>query len=401
VTAHDIEFNIKLWRHPDLAWYGGGPIDSVHVIDDHTLTLFLRSPGTTWMLTWDVYYPKHLLEDLDPKEFFEWDFWTHPVGNGPYRYVRHDPETHIEFAANADYYEGEPPIERVVITLGSGESNVVNLLGGAVDIVEMSPRDAEPFVQDDRFAVYYGNNFTVPVRLVWNVRHPFFEDKAIRQALTLAIDRRTLAGALGFPEDIPITDGTYSGCQLERGDVRPPWPYDPDAAGDMLDAAGWRDTDGDGVRERNGVPFRFETMVVGRHEQAAVFVQDQLRQVGVRMDVRVLESGVVFQRFKTGDFEAAIPRLPWLDRRLSEPNSPNGYDNARAQEIVRSMWVTDDGEELEQLYRELTDIYHEEIPGTYLYPRLRATVARPWIRGLDTTPSWLSAVHRLSIERER
>lgn len=403
VTAHDIAFNIRLWRHPDLAWYGAYGVDSVTVIDDYTVTLFLNRPGTTSMLTWDVYYPKHLLEDLDPKEFFEWDFWTHPIGNGPYRYVRHDRETHIEFEANADYYQGEPSIKRVVITLGSGVSSVVSLLSGNVDVVGLSPREAEPFAQDDRFAVYYAMNNTSPVRLVWNVRHPLFEDKAIRQALTLAIDRRTLAGALGLPKDTPITDGTYSSCQYERRDLRPPWPYDPDAARRTLDAAGWRDTDGDGVRERNGVPFRFSTMVVRRHEPAAVFVQDQLRRIGVRMDVQVLEDGLVVQRFVAGDFEAAIPRLSQLDFRFGRPDAPNGYDNARVRAIVRSIEETDHGEDLERLYRELADIYHDEIPGTYLYPRLGATVARPWVRGLDAPAlgGFLGAVNRLWIEANK
>jgi ABC-type transport system substrate-binding protein len=79
--------------------------------------MFRNEPGTYSLLDWDVYFPRHLLEDLDPAEFFLWEFWTQPVGNGPYRYVNHDPETHIEFEANPDYYEGEPTIKRLIITL--------------------------------------------------------------------------------------------------------------------------------------------------------------------------------------------------------------------------------------------------------------------------------------------
>lgn len=71
--------------------------------------------------------------------------------------------------------------------------------------------------------------------------------------------------------------------------------------------------------------------------------------------------------------------------------------------IVHGIEETDYGADLKQLYRELADICHDEIPGTYLFPRLRATVARPWIRGLyDAAASgWLSAVNRLRIEREQ
>jgi ABC-type transport system substrate-binding protein len=59
-------------------------VDSVQVIDDYTVTMFLDEPATLELLEWDVYYPHHLLEHLEPSEYFEWDFWTHPVGNGLY-----------------------------------------------------------------------------------------------------------------------------------------------------------------------------------------------------------------------------------------------------------------------------------------------------------------------------
>jgi len=103
-TAHDIKFTINLWKHPDVQWSGGSSVESVSVIDDHTIVFNIKKPGAfLGEMDWDVFYPKHLLEHLDPKQFFEWDFWTHPVGNGPYRYVRHDPNTHMELAANPDY----------------------------------------------------------------------------------------------------------------------------------------------------------------------------------------------------------------------------------------------------------------------------------------------------------
>ena len=70
---------------------------------------------------WTIFLPRHLLEDLDPGAFYDWDFWTHPVGNGPYRYVRHVPKTMIAFEANPDYFLGQPKIERVVLKFGDGQ----------------------------------------------------------------------------------------------------------------------------------------------------------------------------------------------------------------------------------------------------------------------------------------
>jgi peptide/nickel transport system substrate-binding protein len=397
VTARDIEFNVNLWRHPDLRWYGAWGVDSVHVIDEYTVTLFRDEPATLQLLDWDVYYPRHLLEGLDPAEFFLWDFWTQPVGNGPYRYVNHDPETHIEFEANPDYYEGEPAIKRLIVTLAE-VPGLVRMRSGETDWGEADPLDAAPLAEDEDFNVYYAG-MGAPVRIVWNQRNPLFSDMEIRRALTKAIDRRALARALGFPDESPITDGAYSSCQFERREILPARPYDTTAARRMLEDAGWLDSDGDGIRERDGLPFQFVTIVSPRRERAGVFVQDQLARIGVRMEVQMLDYGAVVERFNAGDFAAIIPRLPELDFRIARPDSPNGYSNARVQELITGISEMLAGEAQHRMYRELADIYHDEIPGTFLYPRLRAQVARRWLRGLDASMYGFPRVERLWIER--
>ncbi|MHC4489773.1 MAG: ABC transporter substrate-binding protein, partial [Planctomycetota bacterium] len=101
---------------------------------------------------WDVYYPKHLLENLDPKEFTSWKFWTEPVGNGPYRYVRHVPRTMIELEANPDYYRGKPKIERLVLKFGGYP--LTELMSGNVDCIDISSLEAIKLADDPRFRVY-------------------------------------------------------------------------------------------------------------------------------------------------------------------------------------------------------------------------------------------------------
>ena len=382
---------------------------SAGVLDDYTITFFYRRPGG--VPSWDVYFPKHLLEDLDPAGFLSWEFWAQPVGNGPYRYARHDPETHMELVANADYYLGEPPIERVRFTLGSATSRLIDLMAGKAHIARLPPQEAEQFLDDERYVVHYSDvNSSAPVRLVWNLRHPLFEEQSVRQALTLAIDRRELARALAIPVDAPRTDGTYSGCRIERGELEPPWPYDPERARGILASAGWDDSGDDGVLDKDGAPFRFEALVVQDAERAAVFAQDQLRAVGIQMDVSVMNSGVVNQRFRAGEFDAAIPAIAALDRVLGNPrpsdvtgplDSPTGFAHRRVRELWQRLRDTDSVDESNAIHRELSAIYHEEIPGTFLYSRVQATVARSWIRGVETTPYWTAFPNLLSIAEDR
>jgi peptide/nickel transport system substrate-binding protein len=110
VTAHDVKFTIELTRDPNV--YGNRRFEEITLIDNFACRIRSNTPFNALDLyDWPGVYPKHLLEGLDPAEFFSWDFWTRPVGNGPYRYVRHVPKTMFELEANPDYYGGKPKIE--------------------------------------------------------------------------------------------------------------------------------------------------------------------------------------------------------------------------------------------------------------------------------------------------
>ena len=125
VTAHDVKFTLDLLSHPDVHYY---IFDGVTVVDDYTVMIrSLAGPGYRDDIS---YFPKHLLERLEPKKYYDWDFWRHPtVSAGPYRFVRYVPETLMEFEANPTYYRGKPKIERLVYKFVGGAA-LNNLLSG-------------------------------------------------------------------------------------------------------------------------------------------------------------------------------------------------------------------------------------------------------------------------------
>ncbi|MEO6331563.1 MAG: ABC transporter substrate-binding protein, partial [Gemmatimonadaceae bacterium] len=84
VTAEDARFSLELLANPDVA--GEAPnAYVVRVIDDTTFSVTFRQQPSEYWLYYDPIYPKHLLQKLDPKKFYDWEFWTHPVGYGPFR----------------------------------------------------------------------------------------------------------------------------------------------------------------------------------------------------------------------------------------------------------------------------------------------------------------------------
>lgn len=401
VTAHDVAFTYDLWRHPDVAYYAGAVRADIAVLDDSTLTFRFPGPSRYLMGGWDVYYPKHLLEHLDPKTFLEWEFWTHPVGNGPFRYVRHVPKTMVELEANPDFFLGQPRIERLLIKFG-GQA-LPELLSGTVDAAQVDAGEVRRLRADGRFEIHVD---LAPARwqIFWNHRDPLFADARVRRALTMAIDRRTLHAVLEYPEDTPLFDGLCTGRQFRRGGCGPAVPYDPDGAAALLDAAGWRERGPDGIRRRAGRPFAFTLMAEGSDRvRTAVFVQDNLRRIGVRVDVQTVQGGMVQQLLRDRGFQAALaimPNSPGHHWSRFGADSPIGYANPELVALLDSARASADPEEIDALYRRLGAIFREDVPVTFLHPRVTYYAAHRRVRGLvspfQAIPLW--GAERLWIE---
>ncbi len=384
VTAHDVKFSLELCAHPEVMLTA--PADKITILDDFTFKVVYKKPSRKIFDVWQVFYPKHLLKNLDPKEIERWEFWTNPVGNGPYRYVRHVPKIMMEFEANPDYFLGKPRIERVVIIFG-GSSTLTELLSGNVDVITyIDSMDILKLKGDPRFEVYHMIYPQLLISIHWNHRHPFFGDPIIRRALTLAINRRELNQVLNIPETTPIFDVPFSERQFRRGEIPEPLPFNRKLACQLLEEAGWRDIDGDGIRERDGKEFRFSMLVSDRTisgEKPAVYIQEQLRRVGVQIEITTLYRMPLFGRYMAGDFDAVIqffnnfPGLAWH-------YSSIGYDNPRIFQLHKSAEITADLDKLDNIYRELMAIHSEELPLTFLYPNLYSFVARKYIRGLSS-----------------
>lgn len=399
VTAHDVAFTVGLYTHPAVLQWRPTMVEEILVPNDSTVVITLdhtSDPVQFW--TWYVFFPRHLLEGLDTAEYFTWEFWTRPVGNGPFRYVRHLPRTMIELEANPEHWQGRPAIDRVVLRFLPG-SGVTELLAGTVDVVGATPIEVAKLATDSRFATYFALHGYQAYTIFWRHTHGPFGDARVRRALTLALDRATLLGALYLPpEVVPVIDGIYSQGMLMRGELVAPLPHAPASARALLAAAGWRDTDGDGVVDRDGRALRFTALVSNQPsglEDLAVLIREQLRRVGVLMELQPLEAQAFRARMRAGAFEAAIgvmgnaPPSPvtWFGE-----DSPLGYRNANAAGLALALAATGDLDERDRLYTELSHILREEQPVTRLFPLVSATVAHRRVRGLTTPhrtdPAW-------------
>ena len=389
VTAHDMKFTMDLLQHPSALKFAPGSWTAT-VLDDRTYTITYHSLDASYLDSeigdWIACWPKHLLDRLDPKGIDTWPFWAQPVGSGPYRHVRTVPKTLMELEANPDYFRGRPKIAKVILKFG-GSGAIPELLGGDVDAAPYPQRsDVGNITRNTRFRVYQ-QPMPPANALWWNHRSLFFRDVAVRRALTCAINRAELLQVLHLPGDMRVIDLPVTERQRRRGDYPEPIGYNPELANGLLDQAGWVKRNRKGWRERNGQPFRFTAVARagGWFSGSAVYVQDQFRRLGVRMDVTLISDwGLVDARIKSGQFDAAMMEGPL--GRLKALLRGAGYNNPLFFELLGRLERVVDPEEKDTVIRELTRVSQADVPVTYLHPFVSTTIASTRIRGLDNSP---------------
>jgi len=292
----------------------------------------------------------------------------------------------MEFEANPDYFRGQPRIERVVLKFAGWNpsgSAMPELLSGKVDAAVSWRQDIMSARRRRGLRVYQQPAIAGFGAFWWNARHPLFQDARVRRALTLAINRRELIQLRDLPEDTPVADFLFTKRQIERGDLPEPIPYDPALANRLLDEAGWSARDRDGWRERSGRPCRFTLLLGG--DYAAVYVQDQLKRVGVRMDISHYDIGAIWERIKAGEFEAAQTFFG-AGTDLKESLRGAGYQNPEFFRLLEATPATFDPEKRDQLYRQLSETFQANVPVTLLFPGAASMIASCRIRGLDNSP---------------
>jgi peptide/nickel transport system substrate-binding protein len=379
-TSRDVKYTLDLLDHPEVLGLAGAGLDSVRIIDDSTVTLVGVRPS---YLDDILIYPEHLLGELNPADIWSWQFWMRPVGTGPFRSVRYVPETLMEFEANPDYFRGKPRLERLIVKFVGG-GKIPEILSGNADIVDHArSEDWTQIEGDGRFLVvnivYYSGG---AMGLYLNHDHVLFSDSRVRRAVALAIDRREILRALALPADIALFDVPMTPRQGRRRDFPASLPYDPGRATKILEEVGWRDTDGDGVRERNGFPARFQ--LISRSPPRAVLVQEHLRRVGLDAEILNVEPGVVQERVDLGAFDAVIhvvqDNTDWLLHHFGR-DAVTGYLNPRVAELLEVAATSSLDDSVDATYAELGEIFQRDLPLIYLQPWITTQFVHRRIKG--------------------
>jgi peptide/nickel transport system substrate-binding protein len=393
VTADDVRWTWQAQTHPDVAWdsiYMKAGITDVEAADPHTVRFHFQRVYAKQLLDANegVILPRHAWEKLPFKEWrtnADW-FRQHLVVDGPFTLGAWTPQQEIVLARNEHYYDRTRPyLDRAVIRIVPDQGSLTTqFFSGAVDFIpQVSPTDANRVKKDPRLELIpiWGR---LCVAVAWNTERPPFDDPEVRRALTLAIDRKTIAETIWGPY-ARIATSPIIASVWAHDKALTPLPYDPAEARRILAARGFADHDGDGVLDRGGKPLAFELISNAGNRQrndAAVMIQAQLQKIGIRATPRVLEFNTLVARSNAGDYDAAVVGLG-MDTSLdltgnfhshSIPpegsNSPR-YKNPEVDRLIEQAMARPDIADSRGDLDRIQEILYRELPYTFLWESQR------------------------------
>ena len=357
ITADDFVFTYDMVINPKntvSSQYPYDHVDSVKAPDPHTVVITFKEPFAPWLATlWHSILPKHILQPVFDKDGTidnaEWNRKP-TVGAGPYVFAEWESGSFARFTARQDYWGGKPKIDEIFIKFVPDDaSQTAAMKAGDADLGTFPPLSDVPALKDAGLSVPIepsGYNEGFFFNLDPKKGHPALQDVRVRQAIALALDREALNKNLL----LGLTQPPKSFWDAYPAYVDPSvqvYPFDPEKAKQLLDDAGWKDTNGDGVRDKGGkeLVLRYLTTTRDIRQNTQAVAQQQLADVGIKVELSALDSDTLFADYahngpvSRGEYDIAqwsdAPAWPdpdqsyWLCSEIPTNEKPSGANSER------------------------------------------------------------------------
>ena len=402
--------NAAYWTH-----YDQGP-DGVEVVDSFTVKFRMRSHADfmdPWRAT--AIMPEHLLRDVPATMLGQHPYGTVcPVGNGPFVFVEHRQDASWTFQANPAFPDGlggRPYLDRYVYRSITEQTTLLTeLLTERLDVyVGPTPDQAQAIIESDAANLmrYPSRQYTF---VGWNSRRPQLADKRVRQALTRGTNRQEIVDALqrGYGT---VANGSVPPFHWAHDPSvgREAMAYDQDAAKALLDAAGWVDRDGDGVRE-NGEGDRLSISIKYNdgndiRQGMAEIMQVQLAEIGVEVAPTIVEWGTLLSQISDPtrrDFDGVV--MGWVaeyklddtdllhSRNFSGVYAFSGTLRPDIDNLLDQLPLVVDRTDAKPLWKEYQELLVDEQPYTFFFFPDRLDGVSNRLRGveMDSRGEWLN-----------
>ena len=313
-NAEAVRFNLERIVSPDLASQKArfmlGPYERTEVVDEYTVRIVLSEPFAPLLDSLSQVY----LGMASPTAVEKWgdEYQLHQVGTGPFVFVEYVPNDHLLLRRNPDYAWGPPVYQHKTAQLDEIEFRFFTdpatrspaLETGEADVMgEIPPQDAARLEESPDFRIEAVSLPGASLMMFMNTNRPPLDDIRVRQALLYGTDREAVVSTI-FRNTSPVAYGPLAAVTLGYDPaVQQYYPYDPEKAAALLEEAGWTDSDGDGVRDRDGESLVLDMVLMGWGYMPEIgqLLAAQWAELGVAVESRVVSYPEALEIGGSGD----------------------------------------------------------------------------------------------------
>lgn len=397
-TADDVLFTYQAAMDPEVDAVNKRPpfepVAKVEKTDDFTVKVTWKRPYAPGLAAWVFYImPKHYYgyEKGKAKGFNTSPLNDKPIGTGPFSFEEWKRGERVILKANPNYFAGRPHLDQIVLKIiPGGQTQIAAYKTGQLD---MTPISAEQWKQVQNDAQFMNQSWVFEYYtkqlfyIGWNQdgSNPFFADKKVRQAMTLALNRQGVVDKILDGHGL-VPSGPFNAKGWEYNTGVKPLPYDPKKAAALLDEAGWKDA-GKGIRQKEGKTFSFECLIPAEAEQFTRFLelfQQDLKKVGVDLQIRKLEWAVFNDRTHRHQFQAYLSgwniaddpdpfqllhssQAKLLKSGVGQGQNDFSFKNPEVDKLIEEEQATFDFEARKKIFWRLHEMVAEDQPVTTLF----------------------------------
>jgi peptide/nickel transport system substrate-binding protein len=412
-TAHDVKFTydkIMDEKTNTVRRSSYELVKKAEVPDPYTFKVTYQQPFSPGLETWSMgIIPKHLLETVDINTA---PFNRKPVGTGPFQFVEWVSDEKIVVEANPRYFQGRPRLERIIYRIIPEPAlNEMEIMTRGVDYSSLFPFEFKR-ISHVPFLKTYSQPSLGYTYLGYNLKNPLFQDRRVRLAFTHAINREEIVQYVLYGLGTVATGPFPKHLWYANPHVKP-IPYDPVKARQLLAEAGWKDTNGDGILDKDGKPFRFKLITNSGNEtrrDVGVLVQRQLREIGIDVKFEFYEWSVFLKDFVNArHFDACILGWGlsvdpdayeiWHSSQIEKGFNFISYRNPEVDRLWEEGRREYDIERRKQVYWRIHELIAEDQPYTFLYVPLGiSALQRKFVLAAKEGPG-KETVHEIKMEK--
>jgi peptide/nickel transport system substrate-binding protein len=390
LTSKDVVYTFSAFLDPQFLspWKGAFRVlESVTALDDYTVKFALKEPFAS--------FPIQLVEPPVVPDGSGATMSTHPVGTGPYRFVRYATDDQVVLAAFDDYFLGRPANPGIVFKVIPDDTmRGLELRKASIDVVinDLPPDIVYQLEKRGEFKVVRSPGVDF-MYLAFNMRDPILSDQRVRHAIGYAINREAIVKYMRRDLAHVATGLVPPQAWAYEPDVFQ-FTYDPERAKQLLDEAGYRDPDGDGPRPR--LRLSMKTSTNEEYRLQATVMQQDLAKVGIDVDLESYEFATFYADVQKGNFQ--IYALQWVAGSLVDPDiirrvfhseqvPPAGfnrghYNNPEVDRLIDRATTALDEKDRKVYYSAAQRIIAEDAPYIPIWNRVNAVVAVPTVANL-------------------